>query len=263
MRHVLRTRSRRRDDAFQGRVEFCMPDFSKRDTTRELMDTEVVDYESFRDCLAELAQANVLSLGYRPTLAFFRRLARENRFPIGRPLSVIDAGSGYGDVDRKIDCWAQKHGFEVEITGVDMNPWSARAAAEASDKARPFRWVTANFFDYEAKSADVIVCSLFTHHLPDPLLIRFIRWMEQNARIGWFINDLHRDPLPYYFLKVAFWATRRHRFIRHDGPVSVASAFMKRDWVRYLAEAGIPEGAAHIEAWFPYRLCVTRVKGSP
>jgi hypothetical protein len=42
--------------------------------------------------------------------------------------------------------------------------------------------------------------------------------------------------------------------------VSVASAFKKRDWVRNLAEAGLPQGAARIEPWMPFRLCVSRIK---
>src|SRR5215831_4787646 len=109
-----------------------MPDFSKRDTTPELMDIEAVDYESFRDCLVQLTQANQLSFAYRPTLAFFRRLHRDGYFPKDRPFIVIDAGSGYGDMGRKVDRWAEKRGLAIEITGVDMNPWAARAADEAS-----------------------------------------------------------------------------------------------------------------------------------
>ncbi len=241
-----------------------MPDFSKRDTTPELMDTEAADYESFRQCLVELTQANALSLAYRPTIAFFARLAREGRFPKNRPLIVVDAGSGYGDMARKLDQWAARRGLAMAITGVDMNPWAARAASEVTMPGRPLRWVTANLFDFEAPGgADVAICSLFTHHLPDAALVRFLTWMESTARIGWFINDLERHPLPYRFLKFAFWATRRHRFMRHDGPVSVASSFTKKDWVRYLAEAGLPAGAARIESWFPFRLCVSRVKAAP
>jgi hypothetical protein len=250
----------RPDDA-EGRLKGAMQDFAKRDTTPELMDTEAVDYESFRDCLAQLTQVNALSFAYRPTLAFFAKLAREGGFPRDRPLMVMDAGSGYGDMGRKVDRWAQKRGLAIEITGVDLNPWAARAAAEASDPARPLRWVTANLFDYKPQGgADIVMSSLFAHHLPGDMLLRFVGWMEETARIGWFINDLERHPLPYYFVKSAFWATRRHRFMRHDGPVSVASAFQKRDWARYLAEAGLPEGAARIEPWMPFRLCVSRMK---
>jgi len=28
--------------------------------------------------------------------------------------------------------------------------------------------------------------------------------MDSHARSGWFINDLHRHPLPYYFIKTVF-----------------------------------------------------------
>jgi Methyltransferase domain len=240
-----------------------MPDFSKRDTTPELMDTEAVDYASFRRCLAELAQANALSLAYRPTLAFFKLLSREARFPKDRPLTVIDAGSGYGDMAREVDGLARKRGYSLSIAAIDMNPWAARAAAEATEPFRPIRWVTADLFEYRNEPADVIISSLFAHHLPDSQLIRFIAWMEASTKVGWFINDLERHPLPYYFLKFAFWATRRHRFMRHDGPVSVASAFKRRDWPNYLASAGLTEGAASIEAWAPFRLCVSRLKTEP
>ena len=238
-----------------------MPDFSKRDTTPELMDTEVVSYEELRGVLRELTQANELFLAYRPTLAFFKRLAREGRLSGDRPIVVIDAASGYGDMARKVDGWAAKNGIGLEITGVDINPSAARAAAEATAPGRPLRWVTANLFDFRREGgADIIMSSLFTHHLPDPQLVRFIRWMEESARIGWFINDIERHPLSYYFLKFAFWATRRHRFMRYDGPVSVASAFKRQDWVRLLQEAKLRQGAARIEAWTPFRLCVSRVK---
>ncbi len=238
-----------------------MPDFSKRDTTPELMDTEVVSYEELRGVLRELTQANELSLAYRPTLAFFKRLAREGRLSRDRPIVVIDAASGYGDMSRKVDRWAARNGLNIEFIGVDMNPWAARSAAEATDPGRPLQWVTADLFDFHAEGgADIIMSSLFTHHLQGPQLVRFIRWMEENARIGWFINDIERHPLPYYFLKVAFWATRRHRFMRHDGPVSIASAFKREDWLLLLKEAGLREGAARIESWMPFRLCVSRVK---
>ncbi len=239
-----------------------MPDFAKRDMTPELMDTEIVSYEELRGVLKELTQANELSLAYRPTLAFFKRLAREGRLSRDQPIVVIDAASGYGDMSRKVDRWAEKHGYDMQFTGVDMNPWAECAAEEATPPGRPLRWVTANLFDYHPEGGvDIVMTSLFTHHLPDPELVRFIRWMEETARIGWFINDIERHPIPYYFLKFAFWATRRHRFMRNDGPASIAAAFKRRDWVSLLKEAGLPEGAATIEAWTPYRLCVSRVKG--
>lgn len=240
-----------------------MPDFRKRDSTPELMDTETVGYPDFRCCLEQLAQANRLSLAYRPTLAFFRKLAREGRLPPDRRVLVVDAGCGYGDMVRRVDRWAVHKDINLEFVGLDMNPWSARAATEATDSSRPVRWLTANLFDYRPnEEVGVIVSSLFAHHLPNTALVRFLKWMEATAQTAWFVNDLERHPLPYYALKFGFWATRRHRFMRHDGPVSVASAFKPADWVSYLEEAGLPPNAAQIQRWLPFRLCVSRIKAA-
>ncbi|EYD75986.1 hypothetical protein Rumeso_02415 [Rubellimicrobium mesophilum DSM 19309] len=236
-----------------------MHDLSQRSHESELMDAEDTDFATFRDCLRDLAQVNVLSMGYRPTLAFLDGLRRAGRIGPGRPVAILDAGSGYGDLLRAVDRWGARHGLDLRLTGVDLNPWSARAAAEATDPGRPIRWETGDVFDYEGR-ADVIVSSLFTHHLDDALLVRFLRWMEERARIGWFVNDLHRHRLPEATFGTLAGALRFHRFVRHDGPVSFRRAFRPGDWERLLREAGVAE--ATVRRWFPFRLCVARVKPS-
>lgn len=238
-----------------------MPNFSVRDTTPELMDTEACTFEDFRSCLEQLAQANWLTFAYRPTLAFFDQLLRSGRLDLDRPLSIVDIGSGYGDMLRRVDRWAERRGVRVDLQGVDINPWSARAATEATPPGRPIRWITDDLFNYRPSGGvDIVISSLFTHHLHDPMLIRFVRWMDDTARIGWMVNDLQRHPLPYYAVKAAFRATRRHRFMQHDGPVSIASAFRRSDWAGYGQAAGLPAGALSIEAWMPFRLRISRVK---
>jgi SAM-dependent methyltransferase len=232
-------------------------DLSARSPESELMDAEGTDYETFRDCLRDLARVNVLSAGYRPTLGFLDRLRRQGRLGVGRPVEILDVGSGYGDLLRMVDRWALGHGIVVRLTGVDLNPWSARAAREATPQGRPIRWVTGDIFDQD-RQADVIVSSLFTHHLDDALAVRFLRWMEARASVGWFINDLHRHALPYRTFGTLAAMLRLHRFVRHDGPVSFARAFVPEDWRRLLTEAGITE--AEIRRWFPFRLCVGRIR---
>ncbi len=48
-----------------------------------------------------------------------------------------------------------------------------------------------------------------------------------------------------------------HRFVRHDGAVSIAKSFRRADWERYLAEAGV---TAEIRWRLPFKLCVGRLK---
>jgi hypothetical protein len=88
--------------------------------------------------------------------------------------------------------------------------------------------------------------------------VRFLEWQEINARIGWFINDLLRHPFRYYGFALLSRLMLWHRFVRHDGPVSISRAFRREDWAGYLAEAGVRD--ARIEPWFPFRLCVSKVR---
>jgi SAM-dependent methyltransferase len=236
------------------------PDFAERSTRQELMDTEPVAFEDFRACLVDLARVNRLTFAYRPTLSFFDRLSARGA-ALRRPIEVLDVGSGYGDMLREVHAWARRRGVAVSLTGVDLNPWSRRAASEATPSDAQIRWITADAFAYEpGEGVDVIVSSLFTHHLPDALVVKFLAWMEAKARLGWFVNDLHRHPLPYHFFRAFAKLARYHRFVRHDGPISIARAFTKADWRRLLGEACVDPREVEIRWRMPFRLTVERLK---
>jgi SAM-dependent methyltransferase len=236
-----------------------MLDFSRRNALTELMDSDETDFETFRACLIDLAKVNQLTLAYRPTLEFLDRLRRSGGLPRERAITIVDVGSGSGDMLRKIDQWAARYGYyEVDLVGVDLNPWSARTAEEFTAQGRPIRFVTANIFAWSAEPADIVVSSLFTHHLKDAAVVGFLAWMEANARLGWFVNDLRRHPISYHLFRLLARALRFHAFVQHDGPVSIARAFDAADWRGFLAQAEVP--GAKIRRRFPYRLCVARFK---
>ncbi|WP_181701468.1 methyltransferase domain-containing protein [Chthonobacter albigriseus] len=232
-----------------------------RSTEAEWMDTEAVPFEDFLACLEDLARVNRLSLGYRPTLGFLERLRRTGRLPSGRPLRILDAGSGYGDTLRAVAGWASRRSVAVELSGVDINPWSTRAAREATPADWPVRYHTADIFSHvPTDPPDLVISALFTHHLFGADLVRFIAWSEETARLGWFVNDLHRDPVSFHGFQLITSVGRWHRFVRHDGPVSIARGFRKADWLGVLAAADIDPRSVSLSWWLPYRLCVGRVK---
>jgi SAM-dependent methyltransferase len=214
-------------------------------------------YEDFRGCLHSLEQINRWLMGYRPTLAWLRRLPRG----LGNPIYIVDVGCGGGDFLRKIAGLARKHGVAVELTGIDLNPFAARAAAERTPKELGIRWVTGNALDYRpGKPVDIVVSSLMAHHLEDEEIVALLRWMEATAHAGWFINDLERSERACRMFgwvdRIAGW----HKFVRHDGPVSFRRAFREEDWARLLAAAEIPRETVTVEHWRPGRLCVGRWK---
>ncbi len=236
-------------------------DFSSRSAAPELMDTEDCGFETFRACLADLAFVNRATLAYRPTLSFLESVARSGHLPRDRPLEIVDVGSGYGDMLRRIGAWSRQRRIDVRLTGIDLNPWSAKAAEEATASDVPVVWRTMSIFDYrQQRPVDLVISSLFAHHLDDASLVRFLLWMENTASIGWFINDLHRHELPYRLFAAASRVMRLHRFVQHDGPVSIARAFVAADWHRLLAGADIPPENTQVEWWMPFRLCVSRTK---
>jgi 2-polyprenyl-3-methyl-5-hydroxy-6-metoxy-1,4-benzoquinol methylase len=227
------------------------PDFSRRSPERELMDSKDISFEEFHHCLKTLAYINIFTFAYRPTVNWIKRI-RENK-----PLVVLDAGSGGGDMLRKL----AKADPSLVLIGVDLNPWSKKSAEMATRRKADIQYETEDIFSFAAgKDIDVIISSLFTHHLSDDQVVQFLQCMDTTARRGWFINDLHRHPLPYYFIKYAAKLFCRNRIVRNDAPVSVARAFCREDWQKLLKRAGIPSGRVSIQWSFPFRYCVSCIK---
>jgi SAM-dependent methyltransferase len=230
-------------------------DLSRRVSPREfpeLMDGDC-SYEDFRDCLRSLEKANRWLLGYRPTLTWLERLPRGLR----ESMHIVDLGSGGGDLLRQIAGWARRRGIAVQLTGIDLNPYAARAAAESTPKELGITWVTGDARLYRPeKPIDIAVSSLLAHHLEDEEIVALLRRMEATVQLGWFINDLERAEWSYRMFGLVRW----HPIVRYDGPVSFRRAFRKEDWVRLLAAADFPPEVATVERWRPGRLCVGRWK---
>lgn len=231
-------------------------DFSRRAHLSEWMD-EPCSYEEFRDCLRDLQRVNRVVRAYPPTLAWLQQFAE----PRQSALHIVDVGCGGGDMLRQIEAWARRRNLAVRLTGIDLNPHAVRAAREFTGAESRIEWVTGNAFSYDpAARVDLIISSLFTHHLPDTEIVRFLAWMEQRALRGWFINDLHRQPVPYHSFKLLAWLMHWHPFVRHDGPVSILRSFSPADWQAYCAAAGLNMSDVRMDEVRPARLCVSRVK---
>jgi 2-polyprenyl-3-methyl-5-hydroxy-6-metoxy-1,4-benzoquinol methylase len=230
--------------------------FLQRAQLTELMD-EPASYEQFRGCLHDLERVNRTVFAYRPTLRWLSQFSA----PTAAPLHILDVGSGGGDMLRRIERWARARNLSVQLTGLDLNPHAARAAREAAPAASRIEWVTSDVFAYTPRRrVDLIISAIFTHHLTDPDIVRFVQWMEQTAARGWFINDLSRGRRSWYLFRTLAHLMRWHPFVVHDGPVSIQRSFRPEDWRRYLAAAGLASIDAQIFPAWPGRLCVARKK---
>lgn len=225
---------------------------SARSEAPEQMDDASLDLATYAAVLRDLSLVNSLTLAARPTLSFLKRATRSRSH-----FRLLDVGFGSGDMLRAIRSWTSKRGIEAELVGVDQDERSAPVAIVATPAAMRIDFVTG---DYSKISGpfDFIISSLVTHHMAEQEVVRFLRFMEQNARGGWLVNDLHRQRLAVLLYGLLAVAAAVHPIVRSDGMLSIERSFRPDDWHRLLRQAGIGQ-EARIESYVPFRLCVERL----
>lgn len=233
------------------------PDFARRSSETEWMDSEIIALDDFAACLDDLEQVNFLTLASLPTMAFLRKLTAD--WPKGAELRVADLGYGQGAMLRRIHRWAEARGFRPRLTGIDLNPQCRTLAIANTPPGMAIDWHQGDLFDWApAERPHAIISALFAHHLPDADVVRLLTWQEATASHGWFVNDLHRHWFAWGGFRALAFVMRWHRFVQHDGALSVRRAFVPGDWRTLLESAGIADAKLR---WHPlFRLCVSRVK---
>ena len=218
----------------------------------ELLDGDEFERAEYETTLREIEKINSWTNAYAPTID---AVARASRLAPGRRLRVLDLGFGYGDTLRRLHDWSQSAGVSLELSGIDLNPDAAALARAATPASMNIRYLTGDVFELGGQSyvADVIINSLFAHHLDDAQVVRVLAWMTAHAKVAWFVSDLHRHVIPYHFIRLATRALGYNRLVRNDAPLSVARAFVRSDWLAYLDKAEIPRVSTTIRWHLPFR----------
>jgi 2-polyprenyl-3-methyl-5-hydroxy-6-metoxy-1,4-benzoquinol methylase len=241
-------------------------DLSRRSGEAEWLDGADLPPEELERVLRDLARFNGVMLGHRPVLAWLRsavKAASKSAIKSGtksETLTLIDVGCGYGDLLRAIRRWADRRKLAMRLIGVDLSAETIRIAQRATGAHEGIEYHAADIFAFDAGvRPDFIVSSLLTHHMSDAQIVQFLRWMERTAQSGWFIYDLQRHAVPFYFIGLMGRLTRLHRMVIHDGRISVARSLTKREWLARLAEAGIERDSVRLR-WFLFRFAIGRLR---
>lgn len=198
----------------------------------EIIDDPDLPAEDFAAAMRDLAKVNFWLRGHAPTLAWLKHETKDlNEF------SLLDVGAGQGDLLRSIEHWAAKAGKRAHLYGIDLAEGGALASGRAGTGAT---YIVGDVFAHRPQRPyDFIVSALFTHHLTDEQIVRFLCWMDESAARGWHINDLHRHPLALAGYSALAAVMRWHPIVRQDGRLSVRRAFTRADWERLATDAGV------------------------
>ena len=157
-----------------------------------------------------------------------------------KAVTICEIGCGGGDNLVAIKNWCEKRNIPVAFIGIDINPYCIEVAAKRS--LSNIQLIASDYKDVTlATLPDIIFSSLFCHHFSDREMVKQLQWMKTNARLGFFINDLHRHKAAYYSIKVLTNLFSKSYLVKHDAPLSVARGFTKDEWLQFFNIAGIPD----------------------
>jgi hypothetical protein len=190
----------------------------------ELLDDPAADPATVAESLRNIARANRWFGGAAAVRFGLDRILRG--LPPGSSISLVDLGTGLGDLPRVAVRWGAARGIRVVPMGLELNRSAAALARSAGlvtavgcAGAPPIR----------DKSVDVVPASV----------VHLFRTCDRLARCAVIVADLRRHPLA----AASFWCGARllgfDRVTLADGITSLRRAFSRAELRRLLTEAGV------------------------
>lgn len=215
----------------------------------ELMDDSDLDGEAHGRALQGLERINWWSGSAR---ILWKPLARLARIHPG-PLRVLDIATGAGDVPIRLWLKAKRAGIDLQIAGCDV---SERALSFARQRAAA-RGADVQFFPLDAvhdelpAGYDVILSSLFLHHLDEVDAVGLLGKMSQSANRCVLINDLVRSARNYVSAYCVARLLTTSRIVHVDGPLSIEGAYTIAEIEALARRAGM--AGSHVAKRWPCR----------
>ncbi len=139
--------------------------------------------------------------------------------------TVLDIGSGGGDLARQLSTWARRDRLLLDVTGIDPD---SRAYSFAAGRPHhpSIRFVRADSADLvrAGRTFDVVISNHVIHHLQPADLPRFLTDSQALARRLCLHNDLRRSAAAYGLFSLAALPFLGS-FIRPDGMVSIRRSY--------------------------------------
>jgi SAM-dependent methyltransferase len=195
----------------------------------ELLDDPKLDAALRLRSLADVSRANALFGGTRAVLAELEIALDASP---AREATLLDVGTGLGDIPRRAVAMARARGRTLRAAGVELAEPLARGAR--GDEF-PVACADARALPFADRSFDFVTCSQLLHHFDGDAALALLRELHRVARRLVIVSELRRSWFAAAGIWLVSYPLRFHPVSRHDGVVSVFRGFRRgelRDLVR-------------------------------
>jgi hypothetical protein len=220
----------------------------------EVMDQPGLDPREHAGALRGLARINFWSHSAGILWPPLTALAREMS---PRPVRALDVATGGGDVPIRLWHRARRAGLAVRLDGCDRSPVAvAHAARQGQQAGADVRFLRADVLaDPLPAGYDVVMTSLFLHHLDERQAVAFLGRAAEAAGRMVLVNDLVRSRAGLLLAHLGTRLLSLSPVVHTDGPRSVEGAFTLAE-VGDLADRAGLAGATVARRW-PCRFLLT------
>ncbi len=215
----------------------------------EIQDQPDLDSKLLWQALAGLESVNFWSRSPYLLWPSIRDLSQQKN----RPLRILDIATGAADVPITLWHLARRENLALEVEACDLNP---RTVTYAQSRARE-RKTDVRVFPLDVlhqpipHSYDVVMCSLFLHHLSDEEAVLVLGRMAQATSHMLLVNDLQRSIAGWVLAHLCLPILTSSKVNRIDGVRSVRAAFTVAEVQLLAGRAGLKE--AIVETRWPCR----------
>jgi SAM-dependent methyltransferase len=230
---------------------------ASRNRRPELMDDPSLDDAAHREALRGLRRINWWSRTDAVMGHAIRGLAAGSSSIA--PLTILDIASGGGDLAIGLARIAARERLFVQIDGCDLSPTAVRFATEQAASAQAthvrFHECDALAQPFPRPRYDVVMSSLFLHHLSEEHAVLLLKRMKAAARRLVLVDDLRRTAAGYWMAWIGCRLLSRCPIVHLDGPTSVQGAFTTEEAGLMAEQAGLVDPV--VRSHWPQRFLLT------
>ena len=210
--------------------------FKQRSYQKELLDEPGIPKDLLFQNLKELEIINKYLGGHAISINGLKTVITDK----SKTYKVMDIGCGGGDSVKAIAKWSGNNDYKIQLAGVDLKPDCIDYAQNSCKEYAEIRFYCDDFRNVFSKDTgiDIVHAALFCHHFTEAEISDFVQLCNKNKAI-FIINDLERNPIAYYAIKVLTRIFSKSPLVKNDAPLSVSRGFKKAEWQTILENAGM------------------------